>query len=174
MFGILGGYLFIFFARICDVSLATMRMLMVVRGQRLYAAMIGFFEAVIYILALDLIFDNLSNPANLFVYAAGFATGNYVGSLLEEKVAVGTLTVQVITMKSPLELTEKLRSEGYGVTVIAGLGREGTRYILQIILPRKRVPSLRKAIDEWDSYAFWTVFDARYTKGGVFIARKGK
>lgn len=173
MTGALAGYLFIFFARICDVSLSTIRMIMVVRGQRLYAAGIGFFEVIIYITALNVIFSNLNNPLNLIIYAAGFATGNIVGSLIEEKLAVGTITVQVITMVAPLELTEKLRNKDFGVTVIEGYGREGARYILQIILPRKRVSELRKEVDSWDRDAFWTVFDARTTRGGIFI-RKAK
>jgi len=135
MWGLFGGYLFIFCARICDVSLGTMRTIMVVRGQRLYAAAIGFFEVSIYIVALGKIFSTLDNPLSIVVYAAGYATGNFVGSLIEEKLAVGVLTVQVITMKAPLELTELLRNEGYGVTVIEGQGREGTRYILQSTRP---------------------------------------
>lgn len=173
MLAVLGGYLFIFCARIVDVSLGTLRMLMVVRGRRVYAGAIGFFEVIIYITALDRIFDNLDNPLNLLFYAAGYATGNIVGSFIEEKLAVGILTVQVITMKAPLELTEILRAKGYGVTVIEGQGREGTRYILQIIMQRKNIPKLRKEIDSWDTDAFWTVFDARSTKGGV-MARLGK
>ena len=173
MLAIFGGYLFIFSARICDVSLSTMRMLMVMRGQRIYAAIIGFFEVIVYIIALNKIFSNLDNPLNLFFYAAGFATGTMVGSLIEEKLAVGTLTVQIITMNAPLELTEKLRKDGYGVTVIEGQGREGIRYILQIILQRKRVQQLRRLIDEWDKCAFWTIFDARSTRGGIFV-RKNK
>jgi uncharacterized protein YebE (UPF0316 family) len=173
MLPILGGYLFIFCARIVDVSLGTMRMLMVVRGKRYYAGLIGFFEVIIYITALGKIFDNLDNPLNLLFYAAGYATGNIVGSFIEEKLAVGILTIQVITMKAPLELTERLRAKGYGVTVLEGQGREGTRYILQIIMQRKNIPKLRKEIDLWDSDAFWTIFDARYTKGGV-MARMEK
>jgi len=165
--------LFIFGARICDVSLSTMRTLLIVRGHRLYAALIGFFEVIIYIAALSKIFSDLNNPLNLVVYAAGFATGNIIGSLIEEKLAVGTLTVQVITLKSPHELTERLRNLGYGVTVIEGQGREGKHYINQIILRRKDVPKLRKEIDDWDREAFWTVFDARSTRGGIFN-RKGK
>lgn len=173
MLAVLGGYLFIFCARIVDVSLGTLRIMMVVRGKRLYAGVIGFFEVIVYITALGKIFDNLDNPLNLFFYAAGYATGNMVGSFIEEKLAVGILTVQLITMKEPLELTEILRAKGYGVTVIEGQGREGTRYILQIILQRKNIPKLRKDIDQWDCDAFWTVFDARYTKGGV-MSRIGK
>jgi len=175
MAAIIGGYLFIFFARICDVSLMTLRTLMVMRGQKMYAASIGFFEVIIYITALGKIFNDLSNPFNLVAYALGFATGNYVGSWLEEKLAVGTYTVQVITLKDPLELTEMLRDKGYGVTVIEGKGREGKRYILQIILKRKSFTKLRKEIDKWDKESFWTIFDARTTRGGVFTqSRKGK
>ena len=173
MLALIAGYLFIFLARVCDVSLATIRTLMVVRGQKLYAASIGFVEVIIYILALGKIFSDLDNPFNLLFYALGFATGNYVGTYLEEKLAVGTFTIQVITLKSPLELTEKLREKGYGVTVIEGEGREGKRYILQIILKRKSFGALRKEIDEWDEQAFWTIFDARLTRGGV-LARNRK
>lgn len=170
---LIGGYLFIFCARICDVSLGTMRTIMVVRGHRLYAAIIGFFEVSIYIVALGKIFANLDNPLSIIVYASGYATGNYVGSMLEEKLAVGILTIQVITLKNPLELTELLRNQGYGVTVIEGQGREGTRYILQIIQARRCLPTLRKEVDKWDPDAFLTVFDARATKGGIFT-RIGK
>lgn len=104
----------------------------------------------------------------MLVYAAGFATGNIVGGTLEEKLAVGVLTVQIITLKEPLALTELLRKQGYGVTIIEGQGREGVRYILQVILARRRLPKLRKLVDEWDDCAFLTVFDAKMTKGGVF------
>lgn len=173
MLALIGGYLFVFVARLTDVSLATIRIVMVVRGQKLYAAAIGFFEMLIYITTLNLIVHNLNNPLNLVIYAAGYATGNYLGPTIEEKLAVGTVTVQVITMKYPHELTELLREKGYGVTIIEGQGREGIRYILQIILKRKCMQNLRTEIDKWDKNAFWTIFDARSTKGG-FMLRKGK
>ncbi|MGI6588393.1 MAG: DUF2179 domain-containing protein [Peptococcia bacterium] len=172
MWALIGGYLFIFFARVCDVSLTTIRILMVVRGQKLYAAIIGFFEVIIYILALGKVFSDLGNPLNLFFYALGYATGNYVGTYLEEKLAVGTFTAQVITLKEPMQLTEMLRKKGYGVTVIEGEGREGKRYILQIILKRKRFGDLRKEVEQWDENAFWTIFDARLTRGGVLAQNR--
>lgn len=173
MLTVIGGYLFIFFARVIDVSLTTLRLLMVVKGHRFYAAGIGFFEVLIYLASLRLIFENLNEPLNLVFYAAGFATGNIVGSYIEEKLAVGVYTVQVITLRSPLELTEKLRCSGYGVTAIEGKGREGARYILQIIVLRKCIPELRREIDKWDKDAFWTVFEARSTRGGIFL-KKGQ
>ena len=171
VWGIIGGYLFIFLARVCDVSLATIRTLMVVRGQKLYAALIGFFEVIIYILALGKIFSDLANPLNLLSYALGYATGNYVGTYLEEKLAVGIFTAQVITLRDPWELTGILRNKGYGVTVIEGEGREGRRYILQIILKRKRFRDLQKIIEEWDTEVFYTIFDARLTQGGVLTPK---
>ncbi|MDX9872828.1 MAG: DUF2179 domain-containing protein [Clostridia bacterium] len=173
MLTLIGGYLFIFFARVIDVSLTTLRMLMLVKGHRFYAAGIGFFEVLIYLASLRIIFANLDTPLNLVFYAAGFATGNIVGSFIEEKLAVGVYTVQVITLRSPLELTEQLRACGYGVTAIEGRGREGARYILQIIVQRKCIPQLRREIDEWDKEAFWTVFEARSTRGGIFL-KKGQ
>lgn len=173
MLGLIGGYLFIFCARICDVSLQTMRTIMLVRGHRIYAAGIGFFEVMIYLVTLKMVFANLTDPLSIIFYAGGFATGNYIGSIIEEKVAVGILTTQVITKKEPLVLAEDLRQKGYGVTVLTGEGREGVRYILQIILMRKCLQELRREIDQWDKEAFLTVFDARLTKGG-FLSRKGK
>jgi hypothetical protein len=90
------GYLLIFFARLADVSLATFRMIMVIRGKRIIAACIGFVEATIYILAVGKVLSAMNNPLNILAYALGFATGNYVGIFLEEKMALGSIIVQVI------------------------------------------------------------------------------
>ncbi|WP_366924063.1 DUF2179 domain-containing protein [Metallumcola ferriviriculae] len=168
------GYIFIFMARVVDMSLFTVRTLLVVRGQRLFAAFIGFFEVLVYIVALKYVVDQLDNLWSLMFYALGFSTGNIVGSWLEEKLAIGTLTVQVITMTRPLELTCHLRGMGFGVTVWEGQGREGVRNILNIILARKDLSRLMREVNEWDFQAFVTVFDTRSTKGGVLFNRKGK
>ena len=90
--------LFIFFSRIFDVSLATLRIIYLTRGQNKLAAAIGFFEVIIYVFALSMVLDNLNHPLNVVIYGLGFATGNYVGGFIEEKVAVGFVNVQVITM----------------------------------------------------------------------------
>ena len=171
---VLVGYLAIFLARVVDVSLFTIRTLMVVRGRRFLAALIGFFEVIVYIVALKYVVNQLDNVFSLLFYALGFSTGNIVGSWLEEKLAIGTLTVQVITMTRPLELTMHLRQQGFGVTVWEGQGREGIRHILNIILPRKNLSKLTQEVDQWDFQAFVTIFDTRSTKGGVLFNRKGK
>ncbi len=104
LLGLIGGYFFIFFARVADVSLGVLRTLMLVKGKRFHAAFLGFFEVIIFILALDRVVGDLGNPISLLFYGLGFATGNVVGSYLEEKLALGHLTVQVISMTKPLEL----------------------------------------------------------------------
>lgn len=173
------GYLFIFGARLIDVSLGTIRTIMLFRGKRLIAALIGFFEVSIYMIALSRVVNTLNNPLNLFVYALGYATGNYLGSFLEEKLALGHLSVQVVTRKPESceemrDLAETLRKTGFGVTVIEGHGREGTREILHISLMRKDFPCLLEKIEQLDKDAFITVMDARTTKGGWFYAQNKK
>ncbi|AYO29845.1 MAG: hypothetical protein PWR06_696 [Thermoanaerobacteraceae bacterium] len=166
MLSLLAGYLFIFCARVVDVSLATIRTLMIVRGNRLQAAMIGFFEVIVYITALNRVVGGLNNPANLMAYALGFATGNYVGSFIEEKLAIGLITVQIIT-RNPA-VVENIRQKGFGVTVLEGMGKEGSRQVLMVSLSRKALPFLLDLVEQEDQAAFVTVMDTKVTRGGYF------
>lgn len=168
------GYLLIFAARLTDVSMATIRMIMVVRGKRVIAACIGFVEVTIYVLAIGKVLSSLDNPLNILAYSAGFATGNYVGIFLEEKMALGSIIVQVISENEVANLIEKLRDNGFGVTVIEGYGREGIRHLLNVSLQRKYLPKLYDIVDEHDKKAFVTVTDARAIRGGYFTSIKKK
>lgn len=168
------GYLLIFTARMLDMGMATIRMIMVVRGKRLLSAVIGFIEAVIYVLAIGKVLDGMDNPMNVFVYALGFAAGNYVGVYLEEKMALGSIIVQVISEHKIAELVEKLRDKGFGVTVIEGYGRNGIRHLLNVTLQRKNLSKLYGVIDEHDEKAFMTITDARAIRGGYFTRMKRK
>ncbi|MGE5589895.1 MAG: DUF2179 domain-containing protein [Bacillota bacterium] len=169
----LWGYLFIFAARVTDVSLSTVRTLLLVRGKRIPAAVLGFFEVSIYIIALGQVMSKLSNPLNLLAYALGFATGNFVGATLEEHMALGYLTVQAITREAGSDLANILRAQGFGVTVLHGEGRDGSRQILYITLKRKFLPHILNTLEAQEPDAFVTVMDTRLTQGGVF-ARQGK
>lgn len=166
MFPLFLGYLFIFCARVVDVSLSTIRMLMLVRGQKIQASVIGFFEVMVYIVALNRVVGQLDNICNLIAYCLGFATGNYVGILIEEKLALGLTTVQINTRD--LCLCEFLRNKGYGVTVIEGMGKEGPRQILTVSTPRKTLPNLLNLIEKQDDMAFVTIMDTKATRGGYF------
>ncbi|NLG87392.1 MAG: DUF2179 domain-containing protein [Firmicutes bacterium] len=169
----LGGYLFIFFARVIDMSCTTVRTLMIVRGQRLIAAIIGFFEVSVYIMALNEVVGKLNNPLNLLFYAAGFATGNYVGSMIEERMALGVVTVEIIPSDPESEMPDLLRQQEFGVTTFPAYGKEGPRQVLHVLLKRRMLPQLITMISEHDPKAFYTIMDARSTHGG-FLGRQGK
>lgn len=174
MGGIL-GYFLIFFARICDVSMATVRTLMVVQGRRVQAAVIGFFEVIIYVTALGKVVSGLSDPRNLLAYALGFASGNYIGILIEEKIALGNLTAQVILKTNRNgDLIDSLRDSGFGVTAIQGYGKEGTREILNIIFKRKDLDKLKETLYEFDDEAFITVNNTKPISGGYFSPKRKK
>lgn len=169
---ILAG-LFIFMARVVDVSLGTVRVLMIFKSQRLYAALFGFVEVIVYIIALNKVVTNLDDPINLFIYALGFAAGNYVGSLLEEKVAIGQVTVNIISSNNSNKLIQLLREQGYGVTVIDGSGHQGKKKILFVTIERKDLKSLFSILDKQEPESFVNVFDSRSTRGGYFVTQSG-
>ncbi|WIV11886.1 DUF2179 domain-containing protein [Proteiniborus sp. MB09-C3] len=168
------GYLFIFGARIMDVSMSTIRMLMVVQGRRKHAAIIGFFEVIIYIVALGKVVNGLSNPGNLLAYAFGFASGNYIGSYIEEKIALGNLTAQVILNDNDDKIVHELRDNGFGVTVIEGQGKEGPKNLLTIMLKRKDLNKLNGLLANLDKEAFITVSTTKLISGGYFSKIKRK
>ncbi len=168
------SYFFIFFARVADVSLGTLRILMLMRGKSLQAAAIGFFESAIYILALSQVIQSLDNPLRVGVYAFGFAAGNYVGSFVEERMAIGYATVQIITLACTDSMVESLRAENFGVTVIEGCGKEGWHEILHVLVRRKELTKLLKITKKLDEHAFVSVMDTKKIVGGYFARRKAK
>lgn len=166
------GYILIFFARLADVSLGTIRMIMVVRGKRIVAACIGFVEAIIYILAVGKVLSSMNNLLNVLAYALGFAAGNYLGIFLEGKMALGDIIVQVVLEHEVTELVEKLRNNGFGATVVEGCGRKGAKHLLNVTLQRKNLSKLYSIIDNHDKEAFVTVTDVRSIRGGYFSGIK--
>lgn len=166
----LPSLLFVFVARILDVSLSTIRILMLTRGKRLLAAFLGFFEVTIYITALSQVVGNLDNPVKILVYALGFSTGTMIGGFLEEKLAVGHTFIELVPKIHGTELVIALREENFGVTVLEGQGRTGPRNILTIILRRKDLNRFKTVVDQVDPDAFYAILDARSTKGGYIKA----
>jgi uncharacterized protein YebE (UPF0316 family) len=168
------GLLLIFFARVTDVSMATLRTLLVVRGQRKIGAFIGFFEVMIYITALNSVMSGLKNPLNLLFYAAGFATGNFVGGWIEERVAMGYLTAQVIPTTNSEALTAGLRDAGFGVTVIPAMGMDAPRSVLLLVLKRRQQKDLVRIVDAVSPTAVVTFMDTRSPIRAFMDVRAGK
>lgn len=167
------GYLLIFMARVTDVTLSTIRTLMVVQGRKVQAALIGFFEVGIYVTALSKVVNSLDNPLNLLAYCLGFATGNFVGITIENKIALGNLSAQIILKTSDnTELISSLRENGFGVTIIEGQGIEGPRDVLNVALNRKDLSKLKKLVYEVNKDAFITVSSINPISGGYFASVK--
>ncbi len=165
-------YFLIFTARVADMSMATIRTILLVRGRKLVAAIIGFFEVLIFIVVLAKVVNNLNDPWSILAYSLGFATGNYFGGYLEEKLAIGHVSVQVISKNFADSILQTLRDQGLAVTVIRAEGREAERKILNIQLKRKESTEVLNTIMKIDPQAFTTVYDTRIAWGGFFVRKK--
>ena len=169
------GPLIIFCMRIVDVSLSTVRMLLAVRGIKLVAPVIGFFEVLLWIFAVGSAIKHLNSPLHLIGYAGGFATGTYVGLLIEEKMALGMAVVRIVSQHGGVELAEALRDRGFGVTELAGQGRDGRVEILYAALRRRDLPTVFEEVRNWDPEAFVTVEEPRAIhRGWMTEKRKSK
>lgn len=161
--------LFIFFARVVDMSLSTMRMILVFRGRRLEGAALGFIEVTIYITALSRIVGSIDNLANLLAYSSGFAAGTLVGGYIEEKLALGLLTVHVFPFpKYHHQMLEELRGAGFGVTAIRAEGLIGERIILETFIRRREWGKLTQIVSRIDPETFVAALDTKVTLGGTF------
>lgn len=172
---IIFGYLFIFGARVIDMSLDVIRILMLMRDRRILASVIGFFEVAVFVLALnEVLSGGLNDPGKIIAYAGGFATGNYIGSLIEERLAMGYLSIQVFPpMDCVNTLVEQVRNAGFGITSVSGHGRDGERIILFILIKRKDLNKAMDIINKINPDIFFNMSEAKRIHGGVFPVRKG-
>ncbi len=153
--------LFICLARITDVSIGTIRIIMIGRGNRLLAASLGFFEVVIWLLAIGQVMQNLNNVFSYVAYGLGFALGNYLGISLENKLALGNQAVQIVTEENLKALSMLLREEGYKVTHLFASSEKERLDFLYLIVPRKKVNRVLEIAREFDPQALISVSDVR-------------
>lgn len=159
---------FIFTARIFDVTLDTIRIIFVSRGMKYLAPIIGFFEVLIWLIAITQIFSNLTNPLYYVAYAGGFAMGNFIGIIIEEKMAIGTVVIRIITQKDATDLIDFLKCTGCGVTHVDAQGAMGPVKIIFTIVKRKDVDQVLEIIRQYNPLAFFTIEDVRSVRKGVF------
>jgi uncharacterized protein YebE (UPF0316 family) len=160
--------LIVFALRLVDVSAMTLRILMVMRGRKFMAWVLGFFQALVFVVAIREIFSDLGNWLNIVGYAAGFATGTVVGMRLEEWLAVGYGHLRIISARHGAALARALRDSGYAVTEIAGRGRDGTVDLINCSIPRRQVSHVTDMVRQIDENAFITVEDVRQIRGGFW------
>lgn len=160
--------LMIFSLRIIDVSMGTLRIIFVSKGFKKLAPLIGFFEILIWIFAVSRIMENLNNWICYFAYAGGFATGNLVGMILEERLAIGHELIRVITKKEAVELTDALKDKGFGITSIKANGINGEVAVLYIIINRKKINEVLAIIKQYNPQAIYTVEDLKSINREIF------
>ncbi|QDP39228.1 DUF2179 domain-containing protein [Radiobacillus deserti] len=168
--------LIILSVNIIYVAFNTIRMILTLKGRRYIAAFVSIFEVTIYVLGLGLVLDNLNQIQNLIAYAIGFGIGVVVGSKIEEKLALGYITVNVISSNPDIPFTKQLREKGYGVTSWAAYGMDGDRLAMQILTPRKYELKLYQTIKEIDEKAFIIAYEPKQIYGGFWVkqVKRGK
>ena len=164
--------LLIFFARICDVSIGTIRILFLQRGHKLWAPILGFFEVTIWLLAIRQIMQNLNNVFCYIAYGAGFATGNYIGMLLEEKLAFGKLVLRIITTSHAAKLANEMRKSGLGLTQVDAKGHSGKVDLILAVIERKDLPMVADMTERYQPDAFYSIEDTRMVNAGIFPKKK--
>ena len=152
------------------MTLDTLRVLVVMRGQKRIAWVLGFFQATVFVVAISTVLSNLDNPLNVIGYAAGFATGNVVGMIIEEKLAIGHTMISIISPRRGAAIADNLRKNGYAVTEIAARGKDGMVTLLNCNVLRKNVIAVRQLVNEIDSEAFITAEDIRPLRRGFWRA----
>ena len=164
--------LLIFLSRVVDVTIGTIRIIFVSKGKKYLAPVLGFFEVFIWILAISRIMQNLDNYFNYVAYAGGFAAGNFVGMLIEEKIAIGVMIVRVITQKPADLLIKKLHSMGFGVTSVDARGSMEDVNIIYTIIHRKEMKNVIDIIKQYNPRAFYSIEDVRHVNEGNFPLKK--
>jgi len=153
----------IFAVRVIDVSLGTLRTILVLRGHRVVAPLIAFFEVLLWILAVSQVLHDMRAWHLAVAYAGGFATGNWVGMWIEAKLALGSELVRAISPNPAVRLADRLRGRQYDVTEMAGRGVEAQPVeVLLVVEKRRHVPELLRAIHECDPESWCTLSDVRH------------
>lgn len=156
----------IFILRTINLTLSTIRMLVVLRGRKLSAWILAVLQSVLYIVSVAGVMSDLQNPITILAYAGGFATGNVVGMWLENRLAPGHSLLRITSSTFGPAIREAIHDQGYGVTEIPGTGMEGTVSLLYSFIPRKRVASLQSIVLGVDPEAFLSVVHVRQLRGG--------
>lgn len=162
----------IFLARICDVSIGTMRIIFVSKGKKYIAPFLGFFEVLIWITAISKIMQNLDHYVNYIAYAAGFATGNFVGMLIEEKLAMGIQMIRIFSYQGGNDLVQILNTRGYGATVVEAQGAREKVNLIYTIVNRNDLIKVIEIINDFNPNVFYTVEDIKAVNEGIFPPKR--
>lgn len=162
--------LIIFLLRVSDMSLDTIRVLFVFRGRKGLAWVLGFFQSLLFVIAITSVLANMDNFLNIIAYAAGFATGNVVGMTIENRLAVGHINMTIFSPMAGPRIADALRNAGFAATEVSGRGRSGMVSVMHVAVLRKRVDEVETIVLEMDKDAFITAQDVRPIRRGFWRA----
>lgn len=177
MFGFLDQYpyllpVMIFFGRIFDVTLGTLRIIFVSKGEKYKAPVIGFFEVFIWIVIISQILSRANDLIAYLSYAAGYASGNYIGILLEQRIAYGIVLCRIYTKENGIDLVSLLKGMGHGATLVRGTGSVDKVDIVETVIERKDMKNIEKTLTGFDPNVFYVIEDVRTKQNGIFNKRR--
>lgn len=164
--------LFIFLARIGDQSIGTVRLIFLAKGQKKIAPILGFFEVIIWLLTVSQVMKHIDNVLAFVAYGGGFAMGNYIGMVIEEKLSIGNVIIRIIPTKDTSDLVKFLRESNYGVTTVQAEGSRGGVDIVFTIIKRKNVEHVVSIINRFNPNAFYTIEDVKAINEGIFQQKR--
>jgi uncharacterized protein YebE (UPF0316 family) len=164
--------LLIFLAELCVVTLSTIRIIFVARGLKFFASFLGFFEVLTWLFAITQIMQNMSNGACFLAFAGGFSLGNFLGILIEKKLAMGSSIVHIFTQGAASALVADLRAAEYGVTALDGKGAGGPVRVLCTVVRRKEVDRIVALIRRHEPEALYAIDEPRAVSAGGLSTRK--
>ncbi len=160
----------IFLMRVTDMSLDTLRVLFVIRGRKPLAWIMGFFQSALWVVAITSVLSNLDNLWNVIGYAGGFATGNVVGMMIEERLAIGYGHLRIISSHRGKAIADAIRDAGYAATELPGRGKDGTVSVISCSVKRRDIDNVQRGAYTIDPEAFITVEDIRPLHRGYWRA----
>lgn len=166
--------LLIFLSRIFDVSLGTLRVILITKGYKYIAPILGFFEVLLWITVAAQLMSNVNNFLYYVAYAGGFAFGTFVGINIESKLSIGTVIFRVMTQGDSTNLLEKFKEMKYGVTKIQGFGSRGPVDVIFTIVKRKKIDDVVSIIKEFNPKAFYTIEDIKFVSHTGLIPEDNK
>ena len=166
------GATLIFLARVCDVTLGTLRISFISRGEKNLAPLVAFIEMIIWLFAISQVVQNFTNVAYFLAYSGGFASGVFVGLQIEERLALGRRIVRTITESDATDLIAAVRSAGFGATSVRGAGGSGDVSVIFSVVDRADVQEYLEVVEAQQPGAFVSVEDVTAVRQGVFPARR--
>lgn len=164
----------IMLARICDVSIGTMRVIFVSKGYRKLAAFLGFIELLVWLVVGRQVLVKSDNVLHFVAYAGGFGLGNYIGMVIEDKMSIGIVMVRVILRKESETLLNFFKEHEFGYTIVDGHGAQGAVKVLFSVIQRQDVAEVIHALEIFNPKAFYSIEDVRTSKAGIFPQKTRK